>query len=676
MLTGHLLLGLPLSAQAAIIEQLQQQIPNLCLISAALLDHKNCLDDPASLCLHIQRAIAQNQSVVIAASTAPRPWRMTLLQQTQSLPIAWIGWQLPLPPKPAPKPEGALSAAVLAQLKQFPPSAAEGFLACYTLDPKSPTLSADIARRLKNIPRSQTNRTNRTEHTQVTFHPYSALLDFDRLLHLISLLVQYPGLGSFHSTDTALLASLLHPRRNPDRKNSPKSKDLPQNSLDEICAVIAAQRGELYADSFKLAADLDWLAQNGFLQPQATATPLSLKQRDRPSTAPHTYSDREPFERLLTTLRFITHHPLLWQASQGSLHSLLSAMQAEGILHQQAKDTLRKDIEKVFKPYQLLSSIPMKRGYFIGTGILCEVQLMQLYRMLRAQAQTLEDPTSLDLLEQFTQRLQYSQRLKETPYPVKTIANRPILNPALLPSSALPHTLSQLEQDIEQGRLLELNCFSGVGNFGDKPEGFFLAWPLQIVFYNIAWYLGYEMADNRSKPGLLQFQRLDRLFRGRPQTKTRDRAKQLAALARLQSLQSLCSGLYLGTDCQEQQQVLSKRSQRETAFTTLELWFSDRVFKFVSEGSQRFHPQQMQMSPRPGTAIQSDKAERLYCLKPSPDASYPHRLRVSLPNWSVDDVDLRRWIIGFGNQVKVMEPASLISKIKEIGQSVAELYED
>ena len=142
------------------------------------------------------------------------------------------------------------------------------------------------------------------------------------------MLIQHPGLGSFHSTDTALLSSLIHIRNNPHRKN----KDLPQNSLDEICAVIAAQRGELYADPLKLAADLDWLAQNCFLQPQATTTPLYLIECDRPSTPPHAYSDREPFERLLSDPK-VHHTPssAVASLSEAVFTAYLAAMQAEGI---------------------------------------------------------------------------------------------------------------------------------------------------------------------------------------------------------------------------------------------------------------------------------------------------------------------------------------------------------
>ena len=138
--------------------------------------------------------------------------------------------------------------------------------------------------------------------------------------------------------------------------------------------------------------------------------------------------------------------------------------------------------------------------------------------------------------------------------------------------------------------------------------------------------------------------------------------------------------MYLGKQVSAQKQILSRdRKVRQAAFTPVELWFSDRVFKFVSEGSQRFEAKQMQMSPRPGSSStpSSGNAEfkKLYSLPPTQDPHQTHRLRVSLPPWSIDDVDQRRWIIGFGDQAKVIEPVALADKIRAIGQSVAELYD-
>ena len=62
---------------------------------------------------------------------------------------------------------------------------------------------------------------------------------------------------------------------------------------------------------------------------------------------------------------------------------------------------------------------------------------------------------------------------------------------------------------------LELKRFAGGGRFTDEPDQFFKVWPLQIVFHNIGWYLGYEIAAGPNA-GLLEFERLDRLFRGHP----------------------------------------------------------------------------------------------------------------------------------------------------------------
>lgn len=70
-------------------------------------------------------------------------------------------------------------------------------------------------------------------------HRYSALLDFDRLPHLISLPVQHPGLGHLQGRDPEGLQRIL----------SVDSLPVFPNALAEICTVMTHQRGDLYADS-------------------------------------------------------------------------------------------------------------------------------------------------------------------------------------------------------------------------------------------------------------------------------------------------------------------------------------------------------------------------------------------------------------------------------------------
>ncbi len=74
-------------------------------------------------------------------------------------------------------------------------------------------------------------------------------------------------------------------------------------------------------------------------------------------------------------------------------------------------------------------------------------------------------------------------KLADSVYPVRGIANRSIIDPEYLPPESLSRNTAVLEQAIAGGKLLELNRFSGVGKFEGEETGFFLAFPLQIVFH-------------------------------------------------------------------------------------------------------------------------------------------------------------------------------------------------
>lgn len=110
--------------------------------------------------------------------------------------------------------------------------------------------------------------------------------------------------------------------------------------------------------------------------------------------------------------------------------------------------------------------------------------------------------------------------------------------------------------------------------------------------------------------GLLQFERLDRLFRGIPQSQKRELNLQRKALDRLHQLYQACGSLYL--------------------------------------------------------------VDHIFCLPKSDDPRYPNRLQVQLPCWVVHDVELRRWILGFGGEVKVVSPQEIIQRIHEMACAIAQ----
>jgi WYL domain len=175
----------------------------------------------------------------------------------------------------------------------------------------------------------------------------------------------------------------------------------------------------------------------------------------------------------------------------------------------------------------------------------------------------------------------------------------------------------------------------------------------------------------------MQFERLDRLFRGYAQSLKRDRRDQEKALHKLQALYHACGGLHLGQSAIDQRHFLSKApANRDSVCITVELWFTDYIFRFISEGTQRFPIAQMKMSPKLTGSNPSKAQNSLFSLSKTPDPDHPNRFQVKLPRWSLQDIDLRRWILGFGNHAKVVAPSELVEQIRGVGMAIVRLYEE
>ncbi len=703
----HILIGPPGSGKSTFASQLAQ-LGHYSIISTDQI-RQTLYGDPTiqgewsvieQEVLHqIRTAIASNQPVIYDATNAKRVWRMSLLMQLQqatpknsqqhiqpikpgiSANIAqistsptplWMAWHLKTPLETCKLWNQQRSRQVLdpiietmfQSLHDFPPVPAEGFAAVNPINLTNKEFNLQlIQNKIHRLSHTLINRTNRTQHRQITLHPYSRLLDFDRLLHLIALIVRYPGIGNLQFTAPKTLENLFG--------------SIPNfaTSLAEIAAVMAKLKGSLYADTTALALDLEWLEQNGLIGSTNYTSDIQIKageiNKESDNFATHPYSDIEPFKRLLATIRFILHHPFLANTNQGNLPTLVNALKAEGIVVGDALDTVRKDIEKVLKPYQILPQFPLRQGYFSGTAILSRHELRKVFGVLQTQAKSFADPVALLTYELFRDRLLLSKIDSSDVYPVRAIAITCMVDPEFLPSCALSHQGEKLEEAIASGQLLELNKLPGGGRFPNDKDVFFTAWPLQIVFYNHAWYLAFEREDS-----LFQFERLDRLFMGQPHHRSRSQQAQEKSLHKLQRLHQSSAGLFLGTSVQDQQLFLStNKSERSQVEITVELWFNDIIFRFISEGTKRYPPSQMKMSPPLLDRPVNRQLKSIFSLPKTDDPNFPNRFRVTLPKWSLHDVDLWRWIAGFGGQVKVVQPQELVDKIKRIGTEICWVYE-
>lgn len=686
MTQHHLLIGPPGSGKTTFAGVLLQHFPDSVVISTDEI-RRQCYGDPSiqghwpdifnQVKIQCQETIAAGQTIIYDATNAKRPWRLSFLRELLTLypKHSWIGWHLKTPlntcldwnrRRDRQVPQEVIE-EMDAALTAFPPNAAEGMAIVHPINPCTiKNLNVRVGTLLGTMPRKVINQRNATKNSKHSFHAYSDLLAFERLLYLLKVLLDYPVVKD--------------QKQNSDRSLS--NGFVPESYLEEL-EILLSEYHPIYSDRSALVQNLNWLGQNGFLSttPDPDAVWI-LPEQPPPSIATHGYAHSDRFLRLMGTLRFIVHHPF-YQAEGGVLEALTQALWDHRIVTgslDSCRDTLRKDIQLILKPYGLLKSNRYKKGYFLGTGIFSPAQLLQLHQILAGQAKSLADPTALDLLNTLTDRLEWSKLSPLKPYPVRALYNFSITNHSHLPRESLANTIDRLEQEIEAGQCLELKRFQGVGSYGTEPETFFQAWPVQIVFYNIGWYLGYEVASDEQRDpghqkGLLAFERLDRLFRGRSGGPQRDRRAQERACQQLEQLFKASGGLFLGTNAHDQRQWLQGQPTCQALSQTLELWCNDRVFRFISEGDQRFPPDQIRLSPRlPDSRRPSDP--KIFCLKSTGDPTYPHRFQVQLPSWALKGVDLCRWVWGFKADVRVVSPPNFVAELRQDAAAMDLLYND
>ncbi len=681
---SHIFIGCPSSGKSTLANYIINQNSNYQIVSTdkireQLFGDENIQGDwqliEAEIFKQIDYFIQLGKPIIYDATNAKRWWRISLLKRLAKYEnVNWIGWYLKTPlnvclewnqKRERQVPDDVIS-NLYQSLRNFPPLSAEGFLAVYDIPFKEDKLDVnEFNDKLSKLNRVQVNRTNRTANSKVQFHPYSRLVDFDRLFHLLSLIIKYPNFGNLSESNPELIKEIFGDEIQFDCE------------IDEICGFLIKYYDKIYAQPEAIKEDLIWLETMGIIN-QKNYEPLpDIEIVNIDCLVTHPYSDIEPFTRLITTIHFIIHHPLIWNKQNGCLQSLVQAMQQEKVININCGDSIRKDIEKVLKPFGILPDFTVKKGYFIGTGILSETELIKVFHLLEAQANSLSDPVALSVYDTFKNRLGDARIAHPESYPVRAIYNKNIVDLNNLPNSSLARKIDEVENAISSGELLELNRCLGSAEFNQNnsediiqnKQSYFLAYPLQIVFHNIGWYLGYECVDGVNK-GLFRFERLDRLFLGNKKHKSRVIKQQVNALNKLQQLYQASGGIFLGNNVKWQREYLDKK-QRSTAETTIELWFNDYIFKFISEGTNRFSIKQMRMSPR---LHKSNETRAPFNLKKTGDNNFPNRFEVKLPLWSLDDIDLLRWIIGFGGQVKVINPPELIEKVKKMGEDIYLLY--
>ena len=625
-------------------------------------------------------AVAAGVPVIVDATHARRPWRLALTQALPlPAPVEWIGWWLhtPLPSclawnrrRERQVPEAVIRemAAALAD-PQIGPSRAEGFAALCAVVPThhddlEPLLVAELAALDRRI------RSARARETHWQLHGYSRLLDLERLLVLIRLLSRYPELDATDPISREQLEAILSP--------------LPSGDLAERAAAFLLRlHGECYGDAEAIRADLAWLEANGFCLGGDTLAPIQLAER-RVATSGGVHGghpamgDGPVFQRVMTLLRHLLHQP--FDRDPGStltLHEQLIAATASipgGYLPGETA-TLRKDLEKLLTPYGFRAANDnVRHGYALGTAVLPAPRLREIKALVEQAAGRLADPSAQPLLAELEQRLAWAG-LDEPAPPLRLYARHGVVDTALVrrESLAAPRGAEAIERAIAQRRRLLLTRFSSAGShsgtsIGDG-SGEWRVWPLQLIFHHVGWYLCVEEDVIGQEHGLIRCERLDRLAlqsasrrNGPNDGLRRSPERQHAALQRLERLLHHSGGIHFGDDIKAQLAIASSSPRaRAGVLQTLRFSATPWAFAFLREGMGRYPREQVRFSkPLPGDSWWHHP-EAPHVLEPNaPTDSHPYPLELDLPSWTLAaDIDLRTWLYGFGEGIRVETPTAL-----------------
>ena len=633
-------------------------------------------------------AVAAGIPAIIDATHARRPWRLGI---TQALllpaPVEWIGWWLytPLPTclawnrrRERQVPEAVIQemAAALAD-PHVGPSRAEGFAALCAVVPShhdhlEPLLVAELAALERRI------RSARARETHWQLHGYSRLLDLERLLFLIRLLSRYPELAAADPISCEQLEAIVSP--------------LPSGDLAERAAAFLGRlHGECYGDAGAIRGDLNWLEANGFCFGGDSLAPIRLAEIRLPEAPPISgvhgghppMGDGPVFQRVMTLLRHLLHQP--FDRDPGSsltLHEQLIAATASipgGYLPGETA-TLRKDLEKLLTPYGFRAANDnVRHGYALGTAVLSAPRLREIQALVQQAAGRLADPSAQPLLVELEQRLAWAGLDQPTP-PLRLYARHGVVDTALVrrESLAAPRGAEAIERAIAQRRRLLLNRFSSAGSHGGTTigdgSGEWRVWPLQLIFHHVGWYLCVEEDVIGQEHGLIRCERLDRLalqsisarsgslHSGPSDGLRRSPERQHAALQRLERLLHHSGGIHFGDDIKAQLALASSSPRaRSGLLQTLRFSATPWAFAFLREGMGRYPREQVRFSrPLPGDSWWHHP-DAPHLLEPNaPTDSHPYPLELDLPSWTIAaDIDLRTWLYGFGEGIRVEAPTAL-----------------
>jgi len=304
----------------------------------------------------LKDAVAAGQPVILDGTHCQRPWRLAILQVLKlPAPVQWIGWWLTTPleqclawnrqrdrkvdegvirrqfahlldrskirtsrlvlkegqdPVFPVGPDGQPSSFIDRQRSHF---REEGFASVVAIDPASinGSLHDQIDGAVGGLDRAIQMAGSRK--SKVLLHRYSRLLDLERLIFLIRLLLEFPGVELADPTvEQELRASFLF------EPGAPLPDDEELSFASRAAYALHHRHGPCYGDEDAVAEDLQWLLEQDFvsLADLPVCGPVipgeeceRVKQMKAVGAGFPAAADEPVFQRQFGLLRHLIHNP-------------------------------------------------------------------------------------------------------------------------------------------------------------------------------------------------------------------------------------------------------------------------------------------------------------------------------------------------------------------------------
>ena len=609
-----------------------------------------------------------------------RPWRLALTQGIKfNKRIEWIGWWIKTPKEVCLKwnqqRDRTIEEEVIHQYsaalshKDFSPDRSEGFTSFIYFDPSiGKETKSRLEEEINRLPKRIAAARNKEKSKEL--HGYSRLIDLERLLFLIQLLIFYPGLSATDLKTNNELKQICNP--------------LPEGSMSDRASIfLKAKYGECYSDKDKLEKDLKWLESQGFKKGSSTQEsinpPLQTETTNENMGGWPPLADKEVFIRVMTFLRYILQNPFDGKKEKGTSLFNHYINKLDNIYMAGEANTLREDINKLLTPYGFRrSNDNVRHGYGLGTAVLSTQRLKDLSHILNESVNKLGDPTASIIQEELNERLQWASIETNEPS-TRVFGNRSIINTGLCRADSLanPEKAEKLEHAISHNQRIYIERFKSSGGSGERIKTPKYVWPLQLIFHNIGWYIAYEEDRVGNGKRLISTERLDRLALRQVDTNTkRDPEEKNKSIRRLEKLMEISGGIYFGED-ENLQYLLTSLESNELKKNLLTVRFRSTpdLYKYLREGLQRYPVNQLRLSKPIKNDMWKPGEEGPFSLEPLEGTTHPFPMEIDLPRWTIEnDYDFMKWLLGFGEGIIIEEPKSLVKKYAERIRDINKLY--